>query len=195
MRHWLLVSPFLTTIVWTEFLSDSMSDCPAIIVPPTACIIATSGVRNRTFLTFPISRLPLTNVSRLANTAYQPNPINIKVGDTIEWANKDSSPHTVTKKDRSISNNDESDNDSSSGFVERIVDEIITNRVVNIRNNLPGSEDNISSQEDSSLSSSAEFDSGIMRTGDTFSYTFNNPGTFEYYCAAHPSMVGEIVVS
>jgi plastocyanin len=137
----------------------------------------------------------VSDAARLANTAYQPNPINIKVGDTIEWANKDSSPHTVTKKDRSISNNDESDNDSSSGFVERIVDEIITNIVVNIRNNLQGSEDNISSQEDSSLSSSAEFDSGIMRTGDTFSYTFNNPGTFEYYCAAHPSMVGEIVVS
>jgi plastocyanin len=41
----------------------------------------------------------------------------------------------------------------------------------------------------------AEFDSGIMQTGQTFSYTFNNPGTFEYYCTLHPSMVGEIVVS
>jgi plastocyanin len=137
----------------------------------------------------------VSDATRLTNTAYQPNPINIKVGDTIEWTNEDSSPHTVTEKNRSINNNDESDNDSSSGFVERIVDEIITNIVVNIRNNLPGSEDNISSQEDSSLSSSAKFDSGIMRTGDTFSYTFNDPGTFEYYCAVHPSMVGEIVVS
>ena len=25
--------------------------------------------------------------------------------------------------------------------------------------------------------------------------TFKNPGTFEYYCAVHPSMVAEIVVS
>jgi plastocyanin len=36
---------------------------------------------------------------------------------------------------------------------------------------------------------------GIMQTGQTFRHTFNNPGTFEYYCAVHPSMVGEIVVS
>jgi plastocyanin len=136
----------------------------------------------------------VSDATRLTNTAYQPNPINIKVGDTIEWTNDDTSPHTVTEKNRSTGNNDESDNGSSSGFVEKIVDEIITNIVINIRNNLPGNEDNISVQEDSSLLSS-EFDSGIMRTGDTFSYTFNNPGTFEYYCAVHPSMVGEIVVS
>jgi plastocyanin len=136
----------------------------------------------------------VSEASQLTNTAYQPNPINIKVGDTIEWINDDSSPHTVTEKNRSVSSNDESDNGSSSGFVEKIVDEIITNIVVNIRNNLPSSKDNISTQEDSSLLSS-EFDLGIMRTGDTFSYTFNNPGTFEYYCTVHPSMVAEIVVS
>jgi plastocyanin len=28
--------------------------------------------------------------------AYQPNPINIKVGDTITWINRDSETHTVT---------------------------------------------------------------------------------------------------
>lgn len=28
--------------------------------------------------------------------AYQPNPINIKVGDTITWINRDSERHTVT---------------------------------------------------------------------------------------------------
>jgi plastocyanin len=52
---------------------------------------------------------------------------------------------------------------------------------------------NNSSQENSL--SLAEFDSGIMQTGQTFRYTFNNPGTFEYHCTVHPSMVGEIVVS
>jgi plastocyanin len=51
---------------------------------------------------------------------------------------------------------------------------------------------NHSSQNSLSL---AQFDSGIMQTGQTFRYTFNNPGTFEYYCTVHPSMVGEIVVS
>lgn len=137
----------------------------------------------------------VSDATRLTDTAYQPNPINIniKVGDTIEWTNDDTSPHTVTQKNRSTSNNDDSDVKSNSGIVEKIVDEIVTNIVVNIRNNLPGSEDNISAQEDSL--SLTQFDSGIMQTGQTFRHTFNNPGTFEYYCDVHPSMVGEIVVS
>jgi plastocyanin len=143
----------------------------------------------------------VSDASRLTDTAYQPNPINIKVGDTIDWTNDDTSPHTVTEKNRSTSNNDDSDDKSNSGIVEKIVDEIITNIVVNIRNNMGGGEGddhhhnhhNNSSQENSL--SLAQFDSGIMQTGQTFRYTFNNPGTFEYYCNVHPSMVGEIVVS
>jgi plastocyanin len=136
----------------------------------------------------------VSDATRLANTAYQPNPININVGDTIEWTNNDTSPHTVTEKNRSTSNNDDSEDKSNSGIVEKLVDEIITNIVVNIRNNMgEGSGDNNSFQENSL--SSAQFDSGIMQTGQTFRYTFNSPGTFEYYCAVHPSMVGEIVVS
>jgi plastocyanin len=136
----------------------------------------------------------VSDATRLTNTAYQPNPINIKVGDTIEWTNDDTSPHTVTEKNRSTSKNDDSDDNSNSGIVEKIVDEIITNIVVNIGNNVGGGRgDNNSFQENSF--SLAQFDSGIMQTGQTFRHTFNNPGTFEYYCAVHPSMVGEIVVS
>src|SRR5215207_953882 len=125
----------------------------------------------------------VSDASRLTNTAYQPNP----------------SPHTVTEKNRSTSNNDDSDDKSNSGIVEKIVDEIITNIVVNIRNNMGGGRGdhdhhhNNSSQENSL--SLAEFDSGIMQTVQTFRYTFNNPGTFGYHCTVHPSMVGEIVVS
>jgi plastocyanin len=58
-----------------------------------------------------------------------------------------------------------------------------------------GGEDENNSLKGNSLSSSAGFDSGIMQTGQIFSYTFSNPGTFEYYCTVHPSMVAEIVVS
>jgi plastocyanin len=31
---------------------------------------------------------------RLTDTAYQPNPIDIKVGDSVIWTNDDSSTHT-----------------------------------------------------------------------------------------------------
>jgi len=39
------------------------------------------------------------------------------------------------------------------------------------------------------------WDSAIMDPGDTFSYTFDEAGTYEYLCTLHPSMVGTIVVT
>ncbi|MGD1835618.1 MAG: cupredoxin domain-containing protein [Nitrososphaeraceae archaeon] len=37
------------------------------------------------------------------------------------------------------------------------------------------------------------FDSGIMAPLQTFSYTFNNEGEFEYFCTLHPFMIGNVV--
>jgi plastocyanin len=34
--------------------------------------------------------------SSLTDTAYQPNPVQVSVGDTITWTNDDSQPHTAT---------------------------------------------------------------------------------------------------
>jgi plastocyanin len=39
------------------------------------------------------------------------------------------------------------------------------------------------------------FHSAALDTNDSFSYRFDNPGTFEYFCALHPQMIGKIVVS
>jgi plastocyanin len=38
------------------------------------------------------------------------------------------------------------------------------------------------------------FDSGIISPGQTFSYAFGNPGTFDYSCTLHPFMHGEVIV-
>jgi plastocyanin len=38
------------------------------------------------------------------------------------------------------------------------------------------------------------FDSGILRTGGTYSLAFDTPGSFAYRCELHPEMVGAIVV-
>ena len=38
------------------------------------------------------------------------------------------------------------------------------------------------------------FDSGTLDTDGTFSHVFNQPGTYEYFCAVHPHMKGRIVV-
>ena len=38
------------------------------------------------------------------------------------------------------------------------------------------------------------FKSAPLDTGEAFSYTFKEAGTFEYYCTLHPRMVGKVVV-
>ncbi|MBW3591173.1 MAG: cupredoxin domain-containing protein [Actinobacteria bacterium] len=43
---------------------------------------------------------------------------------------------------------------------------------------------------------SGKFDSGNLDSGDTFEFTFEEPGTYEYYCDIHPgSMSGTVTVS
>lgn len=39
------------------------------------------------------------------------------------------------------------------------------------------------------------FRSAALDTNDSFSWVFNTPGEFEYFCVLHPQMVGKIVVS
>jgi hypothetical protein len=39
-----------------------------------------------------------------------------------------------------------------------------------------------------------ELDSGIISPGGTFAHIFNDPGTYEYHCSIHTTMVGNIVV-
>jgi len=41
---------------------------------------------------------------------------------------------------------------------------------------------------------SKTFDSGEMNTGDTFTYTFTTPGTYQYGCSYHPWMKGTVIV-
>jgi len=38
------------------------------------------------------------------------------------------------------------------------------------------------------------FNSGTLDTDDQFSYVFNTPGSYDYFCALHPKMTGRIVV-
>ncbi|MEE9592077.1 MAG: plastocyanin/azurin family copper-binding protein, partial [Thermoplasmata archaeon] len=39
------------------------------------------------------------------------------------------------------------------------------------------------------------FDSGSMRPGDRFSFTFTTPGTFTYTCIPHTYMRGTVVIT
>jgi len=41
---------------------------------------------------------------------------------------------------------------------------------------------------------SGAFESGSMSPGDSFSFTFNDKGIFEYRCSLHPTMRGTVTV-
>ena len=39
------------------------------------------------------------------------------------------------------------------------------------------------------------FNSGSMAESNTFTFTFTTPGTYDYHCSIHPTMVGQIIVN
>jgi plastocyanin len=45
-----------------------------------------------------------------------------------------------------------------------------------------------------STSKPRAFDSGTLDTDDRFAHVFTTPGIYEYFCALHPKMTGQIVV-
>jgi plastocyanin len=38
------------------------------------------------------------------------------------------------------------------------------------------------------------FDSGTLQPGDSFTFTFQNPGTVAYHCEIHPQMTASVTV-
>jgi plastocyanin len=38
------------------------------------------------------------------------------------------------------------------------------------------------------------FDSGTLDTDQSWSHDFDTPGTYEYFCAVHPKMTGQVIV-
>ena len=45
------------------------------------------------------------------------------------------------------------------------------------------------------MEKNGKFHSAALDTGDKYSQVFSTPGKVEYYCAIHPHMTGEIVVT
>ncbi|RQW79337.1 MAG: hypothetical protein EHM14_09010 [Methanothrix sp.] len=54
---------------------------------------------------------------------------------------------------------------------------------------------NRDSAEHTITAKDGSFNSGNIKTGGMFNHTFSNPGTYQYQCLIHPSMVGEVVVT
>jgi amicyanin len=44
------------------------------------------------------------------------------------------------------------------------------------------------------VSTEKKFSSPVLDTDESFSYTFTDPGTYEYYCSIHPRMTAKVIV-
>jgi plastocyanin len=44
------------------------------------------------------------------------------------------------------------------------------------------------------VSTEGKFKSEALDTDEKFSFAFNDPGTYEYYCSLHPKMTAKVVV-
>ena len=78
---------------------------------------------------------------------FQPDPLEIKAGDTVTWTNEDEILHTVTAGTREKPD--------------------------------------------------GAFDGQLAEKGDTFEHTFDEAGTYDYFCSRHPGegMTAQVVVS
>lgn len=73
------------------------------------------------------------------NFAYSPGNLQVPVGATVTWTNRDAAPHSATTQDGSR-------------------------------------------------------DTGILRQGQSAALTFDQRGTYDYYCSIHPTMKAKLVV-
>ena len=44
------------------------------------------------------------------------------------------------------------------------------------------------------VSTTKKFRSGVLDTDGQFSYTFDDAGTYDYFCSIHPHMTGKVIV-
>ena len=54
---------------------------------------------------------------------------------------------------------------------------------------------NFDTVQHTATSTTGKFDSGIIGPGRNYSYTFQDPGTYDYYCTIHPYMKAQVVVT
>ena len=56
-------------------------------------------------------------------------------------------------------------------------------------------EDSVAHTVTTERSAPLAFDSGLFNKGESFSYTFEKPGQYDYLCTPHPYMKGSVVVT
>jgi plastocyanin len=109
---------FSTLFVALTVASLALSACGT---PSTSGYAPSSGYGNATSPTSaPVVVAPTTAPTgtevkvQIANFAFNPSTLTVKVGTTVTWTNADSAPHTVTANDGSFASGDLNQGDSFS---------------------------------------------------------------------------------
>ncbi len=108
----------------------------------------------------------IPNWKEARNSDFNPKELTVKVGDIVIWTNNDSRTHYVTTMKH---------NYPDQNFAKGIEDE---------------EEEEEEEEDDDTFFSSSD-----INPGETFSYSFNKPGTYKYFCFTHPiEMQGVVIV-
>jgi plastocyanin len=118
------------------YLVDNGDDTTTVTVTLMSTDSAASGTPAASGNAAPAGSVQVS----IKDFAFNPDPVTIKVGESVTWTNEDSAPHTATAKDREI------------------------------------------------------LQSGTLNQGDSYTQTFDTPGTYEYFCEFHSNMKGVIIV-
>jgi glucose/arabinose dehydrogenase/plastocyanin len=140
------------TTTATSFTNATSSGTSSTGIVANATNTAAIGQKNITAVSIE------PDASDLADKAFNPSIVNIKVGNTVVWTNNDSVIHTIVEGSPS----------------------------------LPSAASTIRPE---ASTTSMGFQSGFLSQGMTFKHTFDKPGTFNYYCSVHPTMIGKVVVA
>lgn len=167
---------------------------------------------------------PGKNEVFMRNTAFTPSSITVTKGSSVKWTNKDDMTHTVTSDNGLFDSGDKNLNETFTHLFDSLgtfsyhcnthsgmTGTVIVTRVtvnVSIQSSAfyPASQviskgtivkwTNNDGMDHTVTSNSAVFDSGNISSTQTYSYTFNTPGSYPYHCTIHGvSMSGTITVN
>lgn len=103
----------------------------------------------------------------MSSNAFKPNQKTVSVGDTVIWGNTSSRAHSVTAYENAIP-------DAATYFAS-------------------GDFESEQAARKSWLKQKGR-DGGKIFTGQTYTHTFETPGTFSYFCIPHEQMMTGVIV-
>lgn len=167
---------------------------------------------------------PGKNEVFMRGTAFTPSSITVTKGSTVKWTNKDDMTHTVTSDNALFDSGDKNLNETFTHLFDSlgvfnyhctthsgmngsvVVIPVTANVSIQSSAFYPASLiiskgtivkwTNNDGTNHTVTSNTAVFDSGNLSSSQTYSYTFNTPGSFPYHCTVHGlSMSGTVTVN